>query len=35
MSINLPDKLYKGDGKKEEIDEIRWEQDLESPYKIK
>lgn len=34
-SVNLPDKLYKGEGKKEEIDEIRWEIDPESPYKIK
>ena len=34
LSINLPDKLYKGEGKKEEIDEIRWEEDLDSPYKI-
>lgn len=33
-SINLPDKLYKGAGKKEEVDEIRWEKDPESPYKI-
>jgi len=33
-SINLPDKLYKGKGKKEEIDEIRWEEDKKSPYKI-
>lgn len=33
-SINLPDKLYKGEGKKEEVDEIRWESDSESPYKI-
>lgn len=33
-SINLPDKLYKGEGKKEEADEIRWEQDPNSPYKI-
>ncbi|MFA4817312.1 MAG: dTDP-4-dehydrorhamnose 3,5-epimerase family protein [Parcubacteria group bacterium] len=33
-SINLPDKLYKGEGKKEEADEIRWELDLNSPYKI-
>lgn len=32
--INLPDKLYKGEGKKEEVDEIRWELDSESPYKI-
>jgi dTDP-4-dehydrorhamnose 3,5-epimerase len=34
LSINLPNKLYKGEGKKEEIDEIRWEKDPESPYKI-
>lgn len=33
-SINLPDKLYKGEGKTEEVDEIRWEQDPASPYKI-
>lgn len=32
--INLPDKLYKGEGKKEEVDEIRWEQDPNSPFKI-
>ena len=34
MSINLPDKLYKGFQKQEEIDEIRHEQDPNSPYKI-
>lgn len=34
LSINLPDKLYKGEGKKEEVDEIRWEKDPRSPYKI-
>lgn len=34
LSINMPDKLYKGEGKKEEIDEIRWEKDEASPYKI-
>lgn len=33
-SINLPDTLYRGQGKQEEIDEIRWEQDPSSPYKI-
>jgi len=32
--INLPDKLYKGQDKKEEVDEIRWETDINSPYKI-
>ena len=34
LSINLPDRLYKGEGKKEEVDEIRWEKDPASPYKI-
>jgi len=33
-SINLPDALYRGQGKKEEIDEIRWEEDSNSPYII-
>ncbi len=32
--INLPDKLYKGEGKKEEVDEIRWENVEDSPYKL-
>jgi len=32
--INMPDKLYKGEGKSEEVDEIRWESNIESPYKI-
>jgi len=34
LSINLPDKLYKGINKAQEVDEIRWEKDPESPYKI-
>lgn len=34
FSVNLPDKLYKGENKSEEIDEIRWEIDPNSPYKI-
>lgn len=34
LSFNLPDKLYKGKDKKGEIDEIRWEDDDNSPYKI-
>jgi dTDP-4-dehydrorhamnose 3,5-epimerase len=34
ISINMPDRLYKGEGKKEDIDEIRWEDDPESPYRI-
>lgn len=35
LSINLPDRLYKGAGKKEAVDEIRWEKDETSPYQIK
>jgi dTDP-4-dehydrorhamnose 3,5-epimerase len=34
LCINLADKLYKGEDKKEEADEIRWEQKEDSPYKI-
>jgi dTDP-4-dehydrorhamnose 3,5-epimerase len=34
MSINLPNKLYKGEKKSEEIDEIRWENKEDSPYRI-
>ncbi len=32
--VNLPDKLYKGEEKGEEVDEIRWEDKENSPYKI-
>ncbi|MDO8667800.1 MAG: WxcM-like domain-containing protein [bacterium] len=32
--VNLPDKLYRGEGKKDEVDEVRWESNTESPYKI-
>lgn len=34
LSLNFPDKLYRGSGKLEDIDEIRWEEDENSPYKI-
>ncbi len=34
VSINLPDKLYKGVKKEDEIDEIRWEEKEDSPYII-
>src|SRR5680860_358564 len=34
LSINLPNKLYKGENKNEEVDEIRWEDDKNSPYQI-
>ena len=33
-SINLPDRLYKGQDKMDGIDEIRWESDPKSPFKI-
>ncbi len=32
--VNLPDKLYKGENKQEEVDEIRWEKVSGSIYKI-
>lgn len=32
--INLPDKLYAGKNRKEPVDEIRWEKDPNSPFKI-
>jgi dTDP-4-dehydrorhamnose 3,5-epimerase len=31
---NLPDKLYAGEGKKEKVDEIRYEEDKDSKFKI-
>ena len=34
LCINLPDELYKGEGKIEEVDEIRWEDRQDSLYKI-
>lgn len=34
LSLNFPDKLYRGAGKSAEVDEIRWETDPDSPYKI-
>jgi dTDP-4-dehydrorhamnose 3,5-epimerase len=34
LSINLPDKLYKGQDKQEDVDEIRWENAQNSPYHI-
>lgn len=32
--FNLSDQLYRGEGKQEEIDEIRWEKQADSPYVI-
>ena len=34
MVINLPDKLYRGEGRREGVDEIRYENVLNSPFKI-
>lgn len=33
-SFNLANTLYRGADKKEEVDEIRWEKDPNSPFKI-
>ncbi len=33
--INLPDRLYRGRGKTEPVDEIRYENDISSPFRIK
>ncbi len=32
--INLPDRLYKGWGKTETVDEVRYENDPDSPFRI-
>jgi len=32
--INMPNKLYKGENKSEKVDEIRWEENPDSPFKI-
>lgn len=34
LCLNFPDKLYKGIDKAQEVDEIRWEEKADSPYKI-
>ena len=34
LVINLPDRLYAGWGRQEPVDEIRYEDDPESPYRI-
>jgi len=33
--INLPDRLYRGKNRKEEVDEVRHEDDPNSPFRIK
>lgn len=34
MVLNFPDRLYAGRGKKEEVDEVRYEDDPETPFKV-
>lgn len=34
LVINMPDRLYAGKGKAEAVDEVRYENDPESPFKI-
>lgn len=34
MVINLPDRLFAGREKKEKVDEVRYENDPESPFKV-
>lgn len=34
LVLNLPNRLYAGEGKKQKVDEIRYEDDPQSPYRI-
>jgi dTDP-4-dehydrorhamnose 3,5-epimerase len=34
MVLNFPDKLYKGTNKAEAVDEIRYEEDKNSPFRM-
>lgn len=34
FTVNLPDQLFMGEGKKSEVDEIRWESMEDSPFTI-
>lgn len=34
LVINLPDRLYMGQGKTEQVDEIRYEDDASSPFRM-
>ncbi len=34
MVVNFPDKLYAGWGRKEKVDEVRYENDPNSPFKV-
>ncbi len=34
LVLNLPDRLFRGQGKKEPVDEVRYENDPDSPFRI-
>ena len=34
LVINMPDRLFKGKGKTSEVDEVRYENDPESPFRL-
>ena len=34
LIVNFPDKLYKGTDRSDEVDEIRYENDPDSPFKM-
>ena len=34
LVLNLPDRLYRGQGKKDPVDEVRYEDDPASPFRI-
>ena len=34
MVLNYPDRLFRGEGKKEQVDEIRHEDDVKTPFKL-
>ncbi|HPZ81645.1 MAG TPA: dTDP-4-dehydrorhamnose 3,5-epimerase, partial [Candidatus Atribacteria bacterium] len=34
LVLNFPNQLYRGWGKKEEVDEIRWEERKDSPFVV-
>lgn len=34
LVVNLPDRLYRGEGKREPVDEIRHEDDPETPFRV-
>jgi dTDP-4-dehydrorhamnose 3,5-epimerase len=35
LVINMPDRLYRGWGKREAVDEVRYEDDPETPFRIR